>query len=84
MNRALGLDGVPIVSTVAHSDHVLSGELVLPLRVKTSISSRFCAFQESFPYVEMASVSLTMDSYVPEVASASLMLKSFPMLAVAA
>src|ERR1700720_4523512 len=84
MNRALGLVELPPAATDDQSDQVLSGELVFPLRVNTCSSSGCSAFQESLPQVEMASVSRTIDSYVPDVAKASPRLNSFPILAVAA
>src|SRR5213593_1402782 len=84
MNLAFGLTVPPVESTACQSDHVLSGTLVLPVLVY--ISTRFFSsdLQLSLPHAETASVSFTVDSYVPEVASASPTRKSFPILAEAA
>src|SRR5438093_1617646 len=71
-------------STGCHSDHVLSGTLVLPVLVETSIRFLSSDLHVSLPHEETASVSLTLDSYVPDVADVSLIPKSFPMLAEAA
>src|SRR5215471_12557604 len=84
MKRAFGLDGAPAASTGVQSDQVLSGELVLPLRVATWTRSGFCPFQAIRPHMDIASVSRTTDSYVPDLAGASAILNSFPTFAVVA
>src|SRR6476619_4079871 len=78
MNRAFGLATLPLPSSGCQSDHVLSGVPVLPVREDTSTLSPGAAFHEILPHVETESVSLTFDSYVPDVASVSPMRKSFP------
>ena|SRR5437762_13289172 len=84
MNLAFGLAFAPVESTGSQSDQVLSGTLVLPVLVEISIRFFSSDLQVSLPHDETASVSFTVDSYVPEVASASPIRKSFPMLAEAA
>src|SRR5437660_10565272 len=81
MNLAFGLGLAPSASTGCHSDQVLSGTLVFPLLVNTSIRRLSSDLHESLPHDETASVSLTVDSYVPDIASASPTRKSFPIFA---
>src|SRR5437879_8822122 len=69
-----------MASTGCHSYHVLSGTLVLPVLVEISILFLSSDLHVSLPHEETASVSLTVDSYVPDVADVSPMRKSFPML----
>src|ERR1051326_7515751 len=78
MNRALGLAIAPLASTAFQSDHVLSGVPVLPVLVDTSIDSPSSAFQVTLPHEETESVSLTDDSYVPDVAKPSPIRNSLP------
>src|SRR3989442_11719733 len=78
MNLAFGLELPPPESTRCQSDQVLSGVPVFPLLVDTSMRLLSSVFQESLPQDDTASVSFTVDSYVPNVASASPMRKSFP------
>src|SRR5262245_36422019 len=84
MNLAFGLGVAPAPSTFCQSDHVLSGVLVFPVLVEISIPSPSPDLHEILPQEEMESVSLTFDSYVPEVDKVSPTRKSFPMFAVAA
>src|SRR5438132_12411887 len=69
-----------MASNGCHSDHVLSVTLVLPVLVETSTRFLSSDLHVSLPHEETASVSLTVDSYVPDVADVSPMRKSFPML----
>src|SRR5215831_14932495 len=80
MNLAFGLAVAPEGSTFCQSDQVLSGVLVFPVLVEISTLPAL-DFQESLPKEEMESVSLTVDSYVPEVASASPIRNNFPIFA---
>src|SRR6185369_2108410 len=80
MNRALGLAMPLVLSTGCQSDQVLSGVPVFPVRDEISTISPAPAFHDTFPHVEIESVSLTFDSYVPDVAKVSPIRKSFPML----